>query len=328
MNNIKFINDKVVKKVLNSERKENREYLVRMISEITKIDINLLRNNLNMINNEISTNKDVVDSKVDAIYKDDNNYINIEINYNYSRVLTVKNNIYLYNMILRQVHNNENYKSIMPAIQININGYDLFKKGNFIYKSQMMEEKHNIVRDEMLSIYDINLEYLRKIDYNKFKKGNDYNLEKLLYIFICDNKKLLDYIYNGDEVMEKVREDFGKYVNQLDEMLYYDPDELNRWAMEEKIEEEAEKRAIVLAEKKANEMAKTIAEDMAKNIAEDMIKSMLEEKSLILIEEMKEQNNKRQDEIIFNLYNKGLMASEISSILGVSEEEVFKSLNK
>ena len=46
MRNIKFINDKVVKKILTSEDKENKEYLIRIISGVTGIDKDLLRSNI------------------------------------------------------------------------------------------------------------------------------------------------------------------------------------------------------------------------------------------------------------------------------------------
>ena len=45
MKELKFINDKVVKKILTSERKENREYLIRIISAVTGIDKKILRDN-------------------------------------------------------------------------------------------------------------------------------------------------------------------------------------------------------------------------------------------------------------------------------------------
>ena len=67
----------------------------------------------------------------------------------------------------------------------------------------MREESINEKRDNMITIYDINLDYLRNIGYNKIKKGTIFNLEKILYIFICDNKYLLDEIYKGDKVMNK-----------------------------------------------------------------------------------------------------------------------------
>ena len=43
MSDIKFINDKIVKKILTSECRENREYLVRIISAVTGIDKKALR---------------------------------------------------------------------------------------------------------------------------------------------------------------------------------------------------------------------------------------------------------------------------------------------
>ena len=226
MRDVKFINDKVVKKILTSEDKENREYLIRIINGVTGIDINLLRDNIKLVTSEISSNINTVNSLVDTIYSDNNEYINIEINYNYSKSLLVKNNVYLYHMILRQVKKSTDYDNIAPAIQININGYDLFKKGEFIYKSEMTEVKFNERRDNMLTIYDINLDYLRNIDYNKIKKGTIYDLEKILYIFVCDNKKLLDYIYSGDIIMNKVRDDFDVITYETDSILYYNPEDL------------------------------------------------------------------------------------------------------
>jgi predicted transposase/invertase (TIGR01784 family) len=226
-----FINGKVVKKILNSEKEECREYLVRIISGVLNVDIETIRNNIELIEPDVSSNINSVDSKVDSIYKTKDNYINIEINYNNKRIVTIKNNIYLYNMILRQIGRSKEYNNVLPVIQININNYDIFKEGRFVYESKIREKENGKVRDEMITIYDINLEYLKKIDYNEIIEGN-YNLEKILYIFICNNKEELDYIYKGDEVMEKIREDFDYIKQALDDMLYYNPEELERQADE------------------------------------------------------------------------------------------------
>jgi len=139
-------------------------------------------------------------------------------------------------MILRQLDSSKKYDKVIPAIQININGKDTFGRNEFIYKSMMMETTHKIIRDELLTIYDINLDFLRNIDYNKIKKGSIFSLEKILYIFICDNKNLLDYIYKGDKVMDKVRDNFDTYRNDVDDILYYNPDDLNRMLDEEELE--------------------------------------------------------------------------------------------
>lgn len=241
MSEIKFINDKIVKKILTSEKSENREYLVRIISAVTGINREVLKNNIKLVTSEVGSNKNIVDSTVDTIFKDNDEYINIEINYRFGKTTLVKNNVYLYHMILRQIDNSKKYDKVIPAIQININGNDTFGKGYFIYKSMMMEVNHKIVRDELLTIYDINLAFLRNIDYNKIKKGYIFSLEKILYIFICDDKTILDDIYKGDKIMEKVRDSFDYYRNDVDDVLYYNPDELNRMLDEEELEEARKK---------------------------------------------------------------------------------------
>lgn len=131
----------------------------------------------------------------------------------------------MYNFILRQVHINDDYKNIKGVIQININNYDLFKKGEFIYDSIMIEKKHHIIRDNMLRVIDINLDFLTNIDYNVVKKGNKYNIEKLLYFFICNDIKLLDNIYEGDNFMRDVSKIFNIDIEDFDKQLYYDYDE-------------------------------------------------------------------------------------------------------
>ena len=220
-----LLKDKVVKKLLNSENPTCREYLVRLISASTGINVKLLRNNIELVTPNINSNSNYVNSVSDVMVKDNENYYNIEINYNNVPIAIVKNNIYMYNSILRQVHRSDDYKNVKGVIQININNYDLFGKGEFVYDSMMIEKKHHIVRDNMLRVIDINLDFLSNIDYNKIKKGNEYNLEKLLYFFVCNDKKLLDNIYNGNGLMRDISKIFNINIEDLDKQLYYDYDE-------------------------------------------------------------------------------------------------------
>ena len=220
-----LLKDKVVKKLLNSENPTCREYLVRLISASTGISVKLLRNNIELVTPNINSNSNYVNSVSDVMVKDNENYYNIEINYNNVPIAIVKNNIYMYNSILRQVHKSDDYKNVKGVIQININNYDLFSKGEFVYDSMMIEKKHHIVRDNMLRVIDINLDFLSNIDYNEIKKGNKYNLEKLLYFFVCNDKKLLDNIYNGNGLMRNISKIFNIDIEDLDKQLYYDYDE-------------------------------------------------------------------------------------------------------
>ena len=220
-----LLKDKVVKKILNSENPTCREYLVRLISASTGISVKLLRNNIELITPNISSNSNYVNSISDVIVRDNDNYYNIEINYNNVPVAIIKNNIYMYNSILRQVHKSDDYKNVKSVIQININNYDLFKRKEFVYDSMMIEKKHHIIRDNMLRVIDINLDFLSNIDYNEIKKGNKYNLENLLYFFVCNDKKLLDNIYDGNGLMRDISKIFNIDIEDLDKQLYYDYDE-------------------------------------------------------------------------------------------------------
>ena len=78
-----------------------------------------------------------------------------------------------------------------------------------------------ILRQVNTSLYS-----LLNIDYNKIIEEN-YNLEKILYIIIYKDKNILDYIYNGDKIIEKVRQESENIKRVLDEILYYDPRKTN-----------------------------------------------------------------------------------------------------
>ena len=239
-----LLKDKVVKKLLNSENPTCREYLVRLISASTGIDVRELRNNIELVTPNINSNSNYVNNVSDVMVRDDKNYYNIEINYNNVPIAIVKNNVYMYSSILRQIHKSDDYKNVKAVIQINIDNYDLFKRGEFVYDSMMIEKKHHIIRDNMLRVIDINLDFLSQIDYNEVKKGNKYNLEKLLYFFVCKDKKLLDGIYNGNGLMRDISKIFNIDIDSLDEQLYYDYDEYMKEVSYEQGEIDSRKQII------------------------------------------------------------------------------------
>ena len=239
-----LLKDKVVKKLLNSENPTCREYLVRLISASTGIDVRELRNNIELVTPNINSNSNYVNNVSDVMVRDDKNYYNIEINYNNVPIAIVKNNVYMYSSILRQIHKSDDYKNVKAVIQINIDNYDLIKRGEFVYDSMMIEKKHHIIRDNMLRVIDINLDFLSQIDYNEVKKGNKYNLEKLLYFFVCKDKKLLDGIYNGNGLMRDISKIFNIDIDSLDEQLYYDYDEYMKEVSYEQGEIDSRKQII------------------------------------------------------------------------------------
>ena len=290
-----LLKDNVVKKILNSEKKECREYLTRIISCATGIDINLLRGNIELVTPEIGSNIYSVNSEADSVYRSDENYFNIEVNYINTKktVVIVKNNTYLYNLILRQLGSSKDYNKVKKVIQININNYDIFQKKEFVYVSKMMEVTHKKIRDEMIEIIDINLPFLESIDYNNIKKGNDFDLEKLLYIFVCDDKKILDQVYAGDEVMNKVRNDEEIFMNVMDSLLYYNYEDL--LTDEEKVEFNKKK------EQARKEGRKEGIKEGRKEGRKEGIKEGIEERNLEILKNMLD--NGISDEIILKSLN-------------------------
>ena len=130
---------------------------------------------------------------------------------------------------------NEGYKKLKPIYQICINNFDIFKKDKFIYRSYIMEETLHEKRNDMMSIIDINIDYLKKKNYTEIEDGS---LEKLLYIFVCNDKEILEKIYKGDEIMKKVVEKVSTLTDDFANELYYDKEEIiNEYSYDLGVEE-------------------------------------------------------------------------------------------
>ena len=137
----------------------------------------------------------------------------------YSKTLDTKNYVYTNQLFLRDISSSKDYQNVLKVIQINIDNYDRFGKNLFVYQSVVMENKTYIERNHYLEIYDINLDYLRKVDYNNIKKGS---LEYYLYYMVVKDIKQIKFIYEGDELMEQVLGKVTSMMGAIDELLLYD----------------------------------------------------------------------------------------------------------
>lgn len=93
------------------------------------------------------------------------------------------------------------------------------------------------IKYDLLAIVDINLDFLRNIEYTEIEEMEEGSLEKMLYIFICDNKENLDKLYVGDEIMKKVSKKLESYDNPIDQYFIYDKAALEQDEREELAEE-------------------------------------------------------------------------------------------
>ena len=75
---------------------------------------------------------------------------------------------------------------------------------------------------------------MRNLGYNNIRNADE--LEKLLYLFVCSDEEQLDELYEGDKMMGSIREEANQLVSDLDLMLYYDEEDLQRQIGEERYE--------------------------------------------------------------------------------------------
>ena len=163
---MKFLKDKYMTMIFSDI--ELRDFVLDIISLATKIDLDDLKNDFEVIDIKLPTPSDVKNLETDFFAKYQEGFINIEFNYLFNGSYTLNKNMsYICAIILKQLETGKNKKyNLKPIYQINLNGFDLFKKGEFIYESTIMEKKHHQTRGNILTIYDINLEYLYQISYN------------------------------------------------------------------------------------------------------------------------------------------------------------------
>ena len=215
--NLVIINDKYIKKLFSDPSMEG--YVKKVVSRVTDISLEELNHGFKMLHPDIGVGRNTVDSEADLIYLYKDAYINMEMNMVYSKISDTKNYIYTSQLFLRKISSSKDYENVLKVIQINFDNYDRFGKNLFIYQSVVMESRIHIERNKYLEIYDINLDYLRKVDYNNIKKDS---LEYYLYFMIAKDTQKIKTLYEGDDLMEQVLGKVTSMMGAIDELLLYD----------------------------------------------------------------------------------------------------------
>lgn len=236
---IKYLNDTVIKKALAKDNPSIRKYIARLISDTTGISYEALENNLELVYPEVSVNKNLVNSEVDLVFKHECVYFNIEVNYGRSKTLRNKNFTYTLQLALRDIKSAKEYRKMHRVNQININAFDPYGYGELTYELVMMEKKYHFIHNEQIKIYDINLEYFKKIPYNEIEREK---LLKDLALFVVEEESILSNLYKGDKVMEETKKEMDNYLKEFDSILFYDKEDLQR-QIEEEMREEGERKS-------------------------------------------------------------------------------------
>ena len=217
-----FLNDKIAKKILKNQ-KLGKMFSARIISDLIGADYEEVYNNLTLSSEEIAFSALTINSTADAIYYDDATYFNIEINTKEIDSKPKQLESYTYQLYLGQLHTYEDYNKIKKIVQINIDAYDFYGYGDFIYNIFLTEQKYHFIASDSIQIYHINLDFLRHIDYNdSIIKEN--KLMKDLYFLICGNDKL-DMVYERVDRLMKDIIDESKKIAGFEKMNLYLTDE-------------------------------------------------------------------------------------------------------
>ena len=220
-----YMKDDVVKKLFTSTE-EGREYLRKIICKILGVPFEYFK--INVIHSDIGINKNIVNSQADIVAENDEILVNVEINSNKSESKRVKNDMYICQLLLKQIKSSKDYvKKLKKVHQINLNAYDIAGDGRFIVVSKILDVKTRKELHPLLEIHDVNLEKLQNMDYTNVSEDKE-SLEYLLYILICNDKVDIDSMYDGDELMAKIVDVVHSMTDDFDKRFYYDEEEVKR----------------------------------------------------------------------------------------------------
>ena len=193
--------------------------------------------------------------------------------------------MYVFHLYLRQLKPGEKERKIKPIYQINVNNFDIYQKGEFIYKTQLCETTYHCIRDNNLVIYDINMDFLKKLSYNEIDGMPSDSLEKLFLIFYNREDFNYEKFYDGNPIMERVIKRLEEMWESFDDMLYYDVEKIRKAADDEAIKETIEKQVAEKVEKREKEITKEITQKVTDEvtvaIALKMIKDGLSKQQVI-----------------------------------------------
>lgn len=220
---IKKINarDSIVKKIFTSTE-DGLKYLSKIVCKV--LDISEEDVTFSLIHPDVSVNENSVNSEVDVALESNEMLVNVEVNSVRSRKNERKNNMYICHLVLRQTRNAEDYsKKFKKVYQINLNTYSVTNDDRFIVRSRLLDDKTYEEIHSFFEIYDINLAKILDMDYTKIMK-DDESLEKLLYLLISDDERLIKKVYDGDDFMAKIIREVKNNSDDFDNLLRYNRD--------------------------------------------------------------------------------------------------------
>ena len=223
-----FIRDKFAKAMFANP--VNSDYVIKYVKALEQKD-NIEILSYEVLYPEINTFKNLKDRITDAYGVLNTSeglvLLNTEFNCNYTNESFLKNLVYICHMLLKYADVSSG-KVYTKCIQININNFDVYGEGKFVYKEEIFP-KYRDKENVMLTRYNINVALLRKMSYDDIRKLNRDGLEYLSLICITNNKKA----FIGDKIMLRIVKELDAMQKNYDELIYYDPKKFHEAEMKE-----------------------------------------------------------------------------------------------
>ena len=310
------------------------ELMSRLISTITGINYDLLKDNMILIVNEIPVIKKIEKLKrCDFIVRlGDGGLINLELN-RYSNAFSRRKNFsYVTSLYGRRTTKGTNYELNLLLNQININAYNTGDDVSPLEIYELREEKSNKVyykEDIQFKIFELNIAKCYQLYYNESDLRNDpiILLGALLY---CANSMEMSKV-SGNFFSKKENEIFMDNVKSL-----YDNSDLLTIEELTQMEQSCFDSTIKDYEKRIKQAKEETEELQEKNDKLKEKTDKLKEETDKLKErndKLKERNDKLKEEstakinqttreIVSNMLKQGFKYEVISSITGKSIDEI------
>ena len=298
---IPMIYDKVFKGVLTS--KEARGYLVSLISNITGIKKEDIKDNLVFKNNEqnitgISEKKKITDMIIDI--KDF--IINLEMNKEYYEGLINRNHEYISKIRESLVLEGESYVDTPKIIQINFDDFNYYRPDKRVVIKFEMKDDTGLKEGVDVESYHVILPNAKEKYYNE---GNKEELVRELMIMMTEKNEELERLIKDNMELRKVGEKIVEISND---------ERLQGWYDEEEHQRRVRNSLVASAIKEGwNEGH---AEGKAEGKEEGLKEGREEGKA--------EGALNKQKEIVLNMLNRNMDVKTISDVTGLSENEIEK----
>ena len=211
---ITMTQDEVFKSVLQDKNCE--DYLVDIISGITRIKKRYVKDNLVFKNTELAKDEVVEKGKItDLLVELRDNIINLEMNKKYYDGLFDKNDRYLDKLKDGLVMKGEKYGIQRKVIQINFDNFEIFDD-RIIIKFKMMDKEKGLIRSDYLLSTDVEIYHvnLKRVKYMYYNKCNLSKLQKEFLIMTLDSLKELTKVTKGYKEMEEVTKKISKLTRE------------------------------------------------------------------------------------------------------------------